>query len=435
MLAIVALIFELILLAVIKSSGVIQVSNLTATILILIFSLCLLGSINSNKRLKGLYSQSLSYGYLLRVAILYFDIFGQKIYTLPNTVGDATVFYREASFRAEAITVGMTTLPGTRGNYPNMMARIFAIIGTNRLYGQFLSMLCSIVALVFFAYALSKTEISDQTKKRIYRILCLLPNYAILSTAFLREAVVCMFITLSVYCFLLWIYKKRNVYLLEAMLLVFPATYFHSGSIAVLVGYIVLLMIYDNNSRTIHIKANNAALAVLAFAFAAFFLSSRQGTFLGKFGTIDSLEDIANTYEGGRTSYTRYVGNSNNPLNIIIFTIPRIFFFLLSPLPWMWSSFGDIIAFLFSSVFYLVTIVRVLKYLKVKDGKNRFLVVVLFVIALGTTFVFAWGTSNGGTAARHRDKMVTLYGLLLALCSDQVADSRAPKRRKWSYTG
>lgn len=429
MIAIVALLLEFALLAAIRMGGRLEISNIGATLLIMLFTLCLLASISSNRRLKGLYGKALLQGYFLRLAILYFDIFGQKIYSLPNMVGDATVFYREAKAYAQALLNGMR-LPGTRGVFPQVMGRLFSIIGTNRLYGQFLSMLCSIVALVFFAYTLSLLDISDTTKKRTFQLVCLLPNYAILSTAFLREAVIYAFLSMSYYCFMLWIKRKHNLYYLEAAFLVLPAAFFHSGTIAVLVGYIALLTVYDNRSEKVRIKPGNILLAAVLFIVAVVFVTSQGDTFLGKFNGAESIEDIANTSTLGRTSYARFVGNSSNPISIVVFTLPRMFFFLLSPIPGMWSSFGDIIAFFFSSMYYLVVIIKAFRYLRSRRIENRSELIALMLIAFGATFVFAWGCANAGTAARHRDKMAILYGLVYALSFPQRGREQNPDIRK-----
>ena len=39
-------------------------------------------------------------------------------------------------------------------------------------------------------------------------------------------------------------------------------------------------------------------------------------------------------------------------------------------------------------------------------------------IALCAALIFAWGVSNAGTAVRHREKFMTVYILLIALCGD-----------------
>ena len=137
--------------------------------------------------------------------------------------------------------------------------------------------------------------------------------------------------------------------------------------------------------------------------------------FLGKFANVDSLADLASTSALGGSSYAQYVGNSNNPLNMVIYTVPRIVFFLFSPMPFQWRGIADIIAFFFSSLFYIVVSWRTIRYLRRSDIENKAIVQMLFIVSFAATFVFAWGVSNAGTAARHRDKMIILFGVMYAL--------------------
>ena len=130
---------------------------------------------------------------------------------------------------------------------------------------------------------------------------------------------------------------------------------------------------------------------------------------------IDEISDIATGNGLGGSSYARYVGNSSNPLNMIIYTPLRIVFFLFSPFPWQWRGLSDIIAFVFSSLFFLYTAWCNIRFLRSGEKKNRTLVIALTIVAVCTAFVFAWGVSNTGTACRHRDKMAIIWGFVLAL--------------------
>lgn len=399
-----------------------DISSTVAFFLIILVSMGLLYDFNHNKRLKD-YKQSLTAGYLFRLFLLLFDLYGNRIYVLPNSGADSEMFYRNA---VQFSRVGYCN----RGLYPEMMGTIFRFIGTNRLYGQFLSMLASIAALTFLAYALNELEISEETKKKIHMIVCLLPNFAINTSIFIREGSISMCLAISFYEFTRWIKEKQNKYFIIAALMVFPAAGLHSGTIAVLVGYIVILFMYDNKGENIRIKAQNIILSVLLLVAAAFILSRYGDRFLSKFGNADSIEDIANTRARGGSTYAQYVGNSNNPLNMLIYTLPRIFYFLFSPLPWQWRGLSDLIAFFFSSVYYFTVIVSIFKYLRHGEKSNRATVIAMTIIAAGTIFVFAWGTSNTGTATRHRDKLMILSALIWALTSDPIRAEKNLKKRK-----
>ena len=351
---------------------------------------------------------------LSRVLLLLFDRYGRAIFELPNAAGDAEMFYWGA--------VSYSQYGGsTRTYYPQVMGTLFRYIGTNRLYGQFVSMLFSIVALVYLAYALQELTISESTKYRVYQIACLLPNFAILSMAFIREGLITMFLTFSFYCFVCWVTRKQERYYLLAAFWVLPAALFHSGTIAPLIGYLAIRFIYDNRSGEMHLTTTSVLLGLALVLAASFVFLNYGDAFTSKFGDIDSIEDIANTNDDAGSSYAQYVGNSSNPLNMIIFTLPRMIYFLFSPFPWQWRGLGDLIAFFFSGLYYLIIIIDAVKCLRRKDSPHHAIIFAMLVLALVTVFVFGWGVSNTGTAARHRDKLVTLFAMLWALSSDGQA--------------
>ena len=193
------------------------------------------------------------------------------------------------------------------------------------------------------------------------------------------------------------------------------ASYFHSGSIGITIGCLLCLLLFNQNERAIRFSGRNILL-VMIIAFGVSYVFLRYGSnLLSKFGNVDSIEDIANTNELGGSSYARFVGNSNSPINMAVYSLPRMVYFLFSPFPWQWRGLSDIIAFFFSGLYYLFVLWEAIRYIRTGSGQNRSMIIGLLMLALFTTFIFAWGTSNSGTAARHRDKMVCVYALMMAL--------------------
>ena len=99
-----------------------------------------------------------------------------------------------------------------------------------------------------------------------------------------------------------------------------------------------------------------------------------------------------------------------------------MFFFMFSPLPWQWRGIPDIIAFVFSSLFYMYIIFSTLQKLyqicKSQTKSNNIHLIVLIalsIIAIFSSFVFGWGCNNTGTATRHRDKMMCIYAVMLGI--------------------
>ena len=94
--------------------------------------------------------------------------------------------------------------------------------------------------------------------------------------------------------------------------------------------------------------------------------------------------------------------------------------FLFTPLPFQIRGIKDIIAMLFSAWFYGIVYYRALKGIFQSSIKERNVAIVLLIIGLCTAFVFGWGSTNIGTNLRHRDKMISLYIILLALSYDSI---------------
>ena len=92
-----------------------------------LFSLAFLYDLGHSKKLKSL-SFPLYLGYIFRVALLFFDRYGQNIYQLPNSGADSEMFYRTSS---ELATVGYTN---RSENFITFVSNVFKCIGTSRLY-------------------------------------------------------------------------------------------------------------------------------------------------------------------------------------------------------------------------------------------------------------------------------------------------------------
>ena len=183
-------------------------------------------------------------------------------------------------------------------------------------------------------------------------------------------------------------------------------------------GLIIVRLLYDRKKNQIHLRFANIVLATALSIFITFIYLNYGEVLFTKMARVDSLSDIANTNEAGGSSYAAYVGNSDSISNMIIYTIPRIIYFLFSPFPWQWRGFSDIIAFFGSSLFYILSVYSAIRCIINRRSDNHVLAAVILLIAIGVVFVFAWGCANTGTAARHREKMVMIFALLWAVSQD-----------------
>ena len=94
MVSIIVLIIELSFLSIRKALGFDQIYRTIATAFILIFTIAFMYDTEHMKKLRYLRTP-LRIGYYMRVFLLFFDLYGQWIFILPNSGEDANVFYSE----------------------------------------------------------------------------------------------------------------------------------------------------------------------------------------------------------------------------------------------------------------------------------------------------------------------------------------------------
>lgn len=410
MLAVCTLTIECLILAVLTSSGVQGRPVAVMLVLISLFSLAYFVDLSMSRRLRPV-AFPLAVGYLLRLFLLAFDLYGRSLYTLPNSGLDSEGFFKQAV----QYSLGQLTDPSV---FIRLLGTLLIWLGSSRLFLQFLLMLCSVVSIHCAAIILDEVGVPTQQRRRTMYILCILPNFAILSSLFLRESIVTMLLALSVLCMVRWKQRGSEGWFLLAFLLSCCAAMFHSGSIAAAMGYILVRLFYDTRRGTIRFSWRNFLPALVLLLVFLYLFNNYSDVFFGKMIGLEGVEDIANTGSLGESSYAAYVGNSDSLSSMLLYTPVRIAFFLFSPFPWQWRGMSDVIAFCFSSLFYAWVLVKTFCYLGRKKAENRELVIILLIVAFALLFVFAWGVSNTGTAVRHRDKAVVLYAVLLGLVWD-----------------
>ena len=103
----------------------------------------------------------------------------------------------------------------------------------------------------------------------------------------------------------------------------------------------------------------------------------------------------------------------------------RVIYFLYTPFAWMVSEAVDVLGLLDAVLYMFLTIYvfrkqRLLKRQPQKSQAERF-IVLLLILLLAVTVMFAAVTSNYGTAIRHRCK---LFPIILLIVADELRKSR-----------
>lgn len=404
-------------------SGVQQQRTSIAIIAIVVFSVVYVIELAKSRRLRPV-ALPLLLGYCFRLFLVFWDIYGRNIYGLPSSGNDTEMFY------LSAVQFARGGGAGHGGAFSELIGTFFSWVGISRLLGQFLIMLFSVVALHLLVRIMEEGGVDAPKRKLVMYIACLLPNFAVLSSIFLRESVVTMLVAASLFYFMRWWNRGKQGLFLLSFVLAFCASLFHSGVVALAAGYIVVRLLYNRKAGRFGLSARNILIAVLFLAVFVYLYMNYADVLFKKMADIESIEEIASGAGRGGASYAAYVGNSDSVFNMIVYSPIRIIYFLFSPLPWHWRGISDVIAFCFSSVFYLIAIIKAFSVLKYKNNPKRNLVLALLILVLCTALVFAWGVSNAGTALRHRDKMVVLYCVLLGLSmSVERGEKAVPSRR------
>ena len=93
--------------------------------------------------------------YFLRILILFIDLYGKSIITIPQSGADSTMYYKSA------VNVMNGGSEDKGGLFAIIMGNIFKFIGPNQLFAQYILLLISIVILYLIAKTLIDLKIND----------------------------------------------------------------------------------------------------------------------------------------------------------------------------------------------------------------------------------------------------------------------------------
>ena len=401
-------VLELLFLSLLVSAGYEKPDEVLATFLILVFSFAYVVYIMTNSKYKNVWKYMVA-GYFFRVALLFWDLYCANIYKLPST-GDDGGYWSASMAYSRGFDI--------RFNAFKLFGLAIRYFGEQRLFIQFFMVLSALITFIVVLKILRELELPEKIVNQAMFLITLLPLYAIHSSVFMREAQPVMFSAVAFLFFVRWYQGKGELNFLYTMIAALTAAFFHPGIITAASGYVLIRMIYDPKVEKFHFSWKNVFLSIIILVLFVYIFINYADLFANKLNGVSSYKDIdsGNSGSHGGSSYNKYVGNSSSITNIIIYTPVRMILFLFAPLPlpFMMRGLQDIIAMLFGSCFYMYTYYRAVLLIKHR-GKFANLAKCILIIGLITAFVFGWGRANVGTNSRHRDKLVAVYVVLLAI--------------------
>lgn len=341
----------------------------------------------------------LTAAYLVRLLVFYADIY--QLVANPFSGEDTE------NFHAAAIAFLSENGP-IKTNYTYVLAAIYRVFGSyGRFAAQFLNVLMSFGTVLLSCWALRMMEIPRKWRMIAVSVVAFMPVTVCLSGILLRESWIQFFLMFSVCCFIRW-YLRGGVWNeVACMGATFAAMLMHAGCVGALAVYMFGFLV----CRTW--KTDGVRTYVLTVCVMVLFLLPMlvfPELLLAKFvNAADSGLDIVPVVAG--STYLLWMQKLGVGLRLLLSPV-RMFYLLFSPLPFDWRGLSDVAVFCIDSLVYIVLVVLMFRppLLGGAAQLKRFLGYAVLVL----TFVFALGTTNAGTAVRHRAKFLPVLVLAAA---------------------
>ncbi len=356
-------------------------------------------------------------GFIGRCLLLFWDIYGRNIFSLPNSGADSEMFYLYAVAVSENSSLLGVKISG--GIYSKIIGALFTFIGPQRLFGQYVNVLLGLSVVFILNHTLRLIKLDPVTVKKIVLIAALFPNSMIMSAIFLREIFPTFFVACSLWLFVKWYEQGKSAHIWMSLVMLGLAGMFHSGVLSLFFGYVFMFIFYDTEKKTWLFSHKSLFTFLMISAAAIFAYSMLNQMLFSKFQNVEEWEDIY-TVANRRAGDSRYlVGLTiNSPVQIALFGPVKALYFLFSPLPTDWRGFMDIFTFVFDSLLYL-TVLWKLAASRIKLRCQKPLVIAVTLMITVSAFVFGLGVSNTGTAVRHRQKILPAFLLLYAVQTEE----------------
>lgn len=299
-----------------------------------------------------------------------------------------------------------------------LMACIYKIFGSNVEQVYFYIFPFSLL-LVKYVYKIAFLVSNKEKTATIAALVMLLwPVNIIFSIALLREIPIQLLVAASFYNFLVYYKQRKGWNLLYAFIFIILATLMHSGMVGIFVVYLYVLM-------QIKIYHKVKPLRVLPLVLAgsvllAFSLTPLWDSMFKRFTPADSEDGVVTSLENQNKylgdAATNYINSAPQNFNEVVTSAPyRLAMFALAPLPWQVYSFSTLISFVLDGILQLGILCMLLWLFKKRrklPSKDKSILAVMMMCIVVTYLVFSFGTSNYGTAMRHRAKVAPIIAVI-----------------------
>lgn len=354
-------------------------------------------------------------GFGVRVAL---TLCHRYISPLPDSDGDA-LWYQQLG--AEWATHGIGYVVGQFRPgaylYVWLNAVFYALLGESPLLVQAVNVLFGSL-IVWNVYRLALALGDGRDAARAAWMAALFPSLMLYSCIIMREVAVAYPLLLATLYAVRWAVGERLQDMLWCLLCLLVSAGFHTGAVAGLAA-VGLLAVVRWDSAVLARKHSGLARQTLGLAAAAAAIGLVVATGWG----LSKLESLSSGFSmAGFSEYlgvasrgrTAYLGGAviRSPVDALWQLPLRLVYFLFAP--FVWSNLGlQDLPGVVDALLYAGLAALILRSARSRPLGRSALVVVLMFLAVSC--MFAMGTSNYGTGLRHRSKVAPLIIVVAAV--------------------
>lgn len=350
--------------------------------------------------------------------------FHHNIFKLFSGRGDAYRFFRTAAEFSELGTVGAlaTFDPSTSFGYASILGSLFAVTGASWLVGELVNIFISMVVVLLTMKLAAACGADRRNTLLAGYVVALNPFVAQYGVVVLREMAVVLPMMLGV----LALVRRPNPHTLVGMALcglgIVGAALFHGSMIVGLPGIVFgLYLAQQGIGGKTRVKTSKraqqfvvllAGLAILALATP--YLTESELSKVGGLSEGSLVDQVNEQVQGAARGGSAYLSNysASGPVELLLTAPLRVVYFMFSPLPWDVRSLEHLLGLLDAAVYFWIALL-ILKAFRNKAFNEKsqavFGILMVFIVA------YSFGTSNAGTAIRHRAKFN--YALVAVACA------------------
>jgi len=338
---------------------------------------------------------------------------------LPDSDADALFFERQGWLLSHNFSIHTFLDLQIRELYINMIAFVYFFINrvplAIRLINAFIGSL--IVANIYY---ITKKLYEDCRIAYIAALIAaLFPTLILYSVITLREVLAIFFISLSTLFFIKLINKKSYSSFFWSLIFFLISIFLHGAMVLLLPIYIIFYFIYFFEEKRRRVFIGVIAILLLLVFLRGYPILFRKLPGISILSNWNYLtQRISNASRGGAAYLENF--SVNSIFDVVWGTPIRMIYFLFSPFPWMFHKLIDLFGFL-DSVCYILLVIFGLSGIK-KLWREKRKIAILFLLSFLFFWIgLSWGTSNYGTAIRHRTFLVWIlipvaaYGIKMFL--------------------